>query len=212
MRLDTSCFITLLMSEEITFQRFVERYQAGGVPWDDRLPPPEVVALAAELPPGRALDLGCGFGRAAIYLAQLGWRVDGVDFVPQAVAEAQRRATAVHLADRVQFHAASVAELDFLTGVYDLALDVGCFHALSAAQQAGYAAQLRRLLRLGGQYLLYARLQEVGREQEDGPRGMEETAVLTLFTDGFVLDRVERGVTEMKDATWASAWFWLRRL
>ncbi len=212
MRLYGDCFITLPMSEEISFQRFVERYQAGGLPWDDRLPPPEVIAVAAEMPPGRALDLGCGYGRASIYLAQHGWQVDGVDFVPQAVAEAQRRATAVYVADRVQFHAASVAELGFLTGFYDLALDVGCFHNLNEVQQMGYAAHMRRLLRSGGLYLLYARLQEVGRAQEDGPRGLTETAVLSLFADGFFMERVERGVTEMKDITWASAWFWLRRV
>lgn len=200
------------MNEEITFQRFVERYQAGGVPWDDQLPPPEVVALAAELSPGRALDLGCGYGRASIYLAQQGWWVDGVDFVPQAVAEAQRRATAVRMADRVQFHAASVAELGFLTEPYDLAIDVGCLHALSEIQQAGYAAHLRRLLRPGGHYLLFARLREAGREAQDEPRGMAETAVSALFADGFTLERVEKSVTEMSDGAWSSAWFWLRRI
>lgn len=200
------------MSEEITFQRFVERYEAGAVPWDDVLPPPEVVALVAELSAGRALDLGCGFGRASIYLAQQGWQVDGVDFVPQAVAEAQRRAAAVHVAERIQFHAASVAELGFLTKAYDLVLDVGCLHALSEAQQAGYATHLRRLLRQGGRYLLFARLQEEGVADGDGPRGMMETAVSALFANGFTLERVEKSVTEMSDSAWSSAWFWLRRL
>ena len=40
----------------------------------------------------RILDLGCGPGRASIYLARLGWQVDGVDFVPQAIATARQRA------------------------------------------------------------------------------------------------------------------------
>ena len=39
-----------------------------------------MIAAASSLPPGRALDLGCGYGRTAILLAQHGWRVDGVDF------------------------------------------------------------------------------------------------------------------------------------
>ncbi len=60
-----------------TFTRMEQLYRGGGqVPWDRALPPPEVIALAAELPPGRALDLGCGYGRASIYLAQHGCRCD----------------------------------------------------------------------------------------------------------------------------------------
>lgn len=75
-----------------SYERFIERYETERIPWDDPLPPPEVIQLAARLPAGRALDLGCGFGRAAIYLAQQGWSADGIDFVAQAIDEAQRRA------------------------------------------------------------------------------------------------------------------------
>jgi 2-polyprenyl-3-methyl-5-hydroxy-6-metoxy-1,4-benzoquinol methylase len=40
--------------------------------------------LFAELPAGKALDLGCGTGDSSIYLAQHGWTVTGVDYVPTA--------------------------------------------------------------------------------------------------------------------------------
>ncbi|NTU83074.1 MAG: hypothetical protein HGA45_27510, partial [Chloroflexales bacterium] len=39
------------------------RYREGDLPWEAPLPPPEVLAAAERLPPGRALDLGCGSGR-----------------------------------------------------------------------------------------------------------------------------------------------------
>lgn len=68
-----------------------QRYQRGDLPWDEPLPPPEIIALAERLPPGRALDLGSGTGRASIYLARCGWTVDGIDFVPEAVALADAR-------------------------------------------------------------------------------------------------------------------------
>ena len=47
------------MDNEIqeSLARFTERYTNGQVPWDDSLPPPEVQALVATLPPGRALGL-----------------------------------------------------------------------------------------------------------------------------------------------------------
>jgi SAM-dependent methyltransferase len=51
-----------------------------------------LVAEVADLPSGRALDLACGEGQNAIWLASLGWDVLGVDYSEVAVAKAQARA------------------------------------------------------------------------------------------------------------------------
>ncbi|MFQ5419870.1 MAG: SAM-dependent methyltransferase [Anaerolineae bacterium] len=194
------------------YDRMVERYETGAVPWDVAEPPPEVMALADELKPGRALDLGCGYGRTAIYLAQKGWQVDSVDFVPQAVAEAGARAKRAGVADRIKFHQASVAELDFLAGAYQLAVDVGCMHALDEAELRRYAAGLRRLLAAGGQYLLFARLHAELAEPDSGPRGVPDVLIQALFVDGFVLTKMESGETKVEDQpVWTSAWYWFRR-
>lgn len=53
-----------------------------------------LVELVAGLPPGRALDLGAGEGRNALWLAQQGWRVTAVDFSRTGLAKAERRAHA----------------------------------------------------------------------------------------------------------------------
>ena len=87
-----------------------------------------MLAFAPTLPVGRALDLGCGLGRATIFLARLGWQADGVDFIAQAVAEATRRAQLAGVAARAHFYHGAVDQLDFLAGPYDFALDVGCAH------------------------------------------------------------------------------------
>lgn len=189
------------------------------MPWDAELPPPEVLALAPTLPPGRALDLGCGYGRTAIYLAGLGWEVDGVDFVALAVEEARRRAAAAD-AD-VRFHEGSVTDLSFLAGPYDLALDIGCGHNLDEVGLRAYRDELLRLLRSGALFLFFGRIQTPAEEEEEGndtsgPPGMDEAQFRRLFTGatgGFELERYERGVTEMseEDSSWTSAWFWLRR-
>jgi SAM-dependent methyltransferase len=53
-----------------------------------------VVQELHDLPPGRALDLACGEGRNAVWLAQQGWRVTAVDFSPVGLAKARRLADA----------------------------------------------------------------------------------------------------------------------
>jgi len=55
--------------------------------------PAALLSEVAELvPPGRALDLACGAGRNALYLASLGWRVVAVDSSPEAIRIVRRRA------------------------------------------------------------------------------------------------------------------------
>ena len=71
--------------------------------WDERYATTELVwgagpnrFLVTEvdgLPPGRALDLGCGEGRNAIWLAERGWEVTGVDFSEIGLAKARRLAS-----------------------------------------------------------------------------------------------------------------------
>jgi SAM-dependent methyltransferase len=196
--------------EASPFDRMAARYARGDVPWDEPLPPPELIRLLEKLPPGRALDLGCGFGRAAIYMARLGWEVDGVDFVPQALATAADRARAAGLS--IRFHVASVTDLGFLADGYDLALDVGCGHALNEGEWRSYHAHLRRLLRPGGTFLLFARVWSEGDAEEDGRRGLDPDRLRNLFADGFTLAALEEGRTAMvAQPPWPSAWFRFRR-
>jgi SAM-dependent methyltransferase len=184
-----------------------DRYASGSVPWDDPLPPPEVRSLVTFLPPGRALDLGCGYGRSSIFLAQHGWEADGVDFVAAAIVEARVRAESAGV--RAHFHQATVSDLSFLFGPYDLAVDVGCLHNLDAAAATACRDELLRLLRHGGLFLLFARLSEGG----EGEFGMGEEQLRALFADAFALERIERGRSAMPDgSSWPSAWLWYRRL
>ena len=67
------------------------RYGATDLVWTAE-PNRWLVAEAAGLPPGRALDLACGEGRSALWLARQGWRVTAVDFSPVALAKGRRLA------------------------------------------------------------------------------------------------------------------------
>jgi SAM-dependent methyltransferase len=78
-----------------------ERYARPNLLWS-ATPNRFLVEEAADLAPGRALDLACGEGRNALWLAELGWRVSAVDFSSVAIAKARDRA------------ASAGAEVDFL--------------------------------------------------------------------------------------------------
>lgn len=180
------------------------RYLTRNIPWDTGIVPPEIAALVDSLPGGRALDLGCGTGTSALYLAARGWQVTGVDFVPQAIRQARRRAWREHL--NVDFYVADVTRLGFLTGPFDVAYDVGCFHSLERGQRAAYVRELARLLRPEAPFALYAFMPRLlgGRLI-----GLTTDEVQQQFSPDFVVDRVVVG--QDKGIGPASGWYFLRR-
>jgi SAM-dependent methyltransferase len=71
-----------------------ERYRLRDHPVEDfdAAPTPLVVSTAAKLAPGNALDLACGSGRNALWLAEHGWQVTAVDAAPAAIEFLRSRA------------------------------------------------------------------------------------------------------------------------
>ncbi|WP_418961002.1 class I SAM-dependent methyltransferase [Streptomyces tritici] len=99
---------------------------------------------------GRVLDLGCGPGRNALYLASRGFRVDAIDLSSSALEWAAERAresgAEVRFVCGDAFGEAGAA----LEGPYDLIHDSGCFHHLPPHRRVSYLALLGRLLAPGG--------------------------------------------------------------
>ena len=67
-------------------------YRLGTPRWDTGMPQPDLEQLVRRRAPGRALDLGCGSGADAVYLAGHGWQAVGIDFAPEAIAAAKKKA------------------------------------------------------------------------------------------------------------------------
>jgi len=74
----------------LKLREWEERYRSGEQVFET--PVPLVVKIAERLPPGQALDLACGAGRNAIYLAGRGWRVTAVDGSETAIRILRERA------------------------------------------------------------------------------------------------------------------------
>jgi hypothetical protein len=89
-----------------------------------------------------------------------------------------------------------------LPGPFDLALDMGCFHSLTAEGRTLYARGLKHWLKTGSLYLLYA--WQPGR---GGPgQGLPREAVIAAFADGFKLVNYEQGQGH------PSAWYYFERI
>lgn len=131
------------------------RYFTGKTPWDTNVTPPEVVDLIERenFPPGRALDLGCGTGTNAIYLAQHGFEVIGVDYVARAIEVARHKAQQQNA--RVEFRAADVLAPGALGKTCELILDIGCFHSIEPYGRVRYADNAYKWTHQGSLLMMY---------------------------------------------------------
>ena len=135
-------------------------------PWDTGVTPPELYDFVEAHAPGRALDLGCGTGTNAIFLARAGWQAFGVDFAAGAIRQARRKAARSGLP--VHFYVDDVTRLRGIHGSFDLILDIGCYHGLSVPVRTAYRTNLPALLAPGGSLLLYTHLLADGEISRSG--------------------------------------------
>jgi len=191
-------------------KRFFERaYERDKARWDTGITPPEVVAFiegAGRPTPGRALDLGCGTGTNALYLARHGWDVIGVDFSPLAIRRAEeKRAAVASGASGVTFLQGDVSALDTIgvSGQFDFVLDIGCFHSLSSSQRTAYVSGIADRTRAGATVLLFAFGPPLHLPWRHPTRARE---MRQRFGKAFELVDVERGTTPS-----GAAWFRLER-
>lgn len=181
---------------------FEWKYILGQTPWDTRISPPELLTFLENHEPGRALDIGCGTGTNLITMAQHGWRVTGVDFSSLAIRQAQRKTQIAGL--QIQLIRDDVTTFNNISGTFDLALDIGCFHSLTRGEQTRYASNLHRFINPGGTYLLYAWLPE---DMKIGDSYPSQDVITRHFAPHLELISIEYGTDHQR----TSAWFTFRR-
>ena len=136
-------------------KRFYEIiYRYFRAPWDIGARQ-ELVSLvdSGRIQPGRAIDLGCGAGANAIYLAQHGFEVTGVDFANAAIEKACTRAREADT--QVNFIVDDLTNLRHLSGTLDFLLDYGVLDDLRLEQREPYLRNMLPLTHPGSHYLLW---------------------------------------------------------
>jgi SAM-dependent methyltransferase len=127
-----------------------------GVPWDVHQAQPRLMELEALGGfSGEVLDIGCGLGDNAIYLASRGHSVTGLDGSPAAIEQARRRAAAAGVLKTtagsagVNFDVADATDLSGYQGRFDTVVDSALYHCLDDDGRQSYIAALYRATRPG---------------------------------------------------------------
>jgi SAM-dependent methyltransferase len=171
-----------------------------GAPWESGHPRPELVDLVRsgrlspqQLLPGRAIDLGCGSGANAIFLAEQGFDVTAVDFSPVALAKA-RAAAAARPPLPVRFVEADLTAqpVTAVAGPFDLLIDFSMLDDLAPHRRPVVAATVRRWARPGAVFVLWCFYDEMQWWRRRGARfpGLIPGTERALFGDAFRIERL----------------------
>lgn len=169
-----------------------ERYAAQPLLWNVD-PGPFLGGEIGDRPPGRALDLGAGEGRTALWLAERGWAVTAVDFSDVALERGRQRVASADPPGSVEWVCADLVEFDPTGGSYDLVLLL--FVHLHPLERRRLLRSAAATLVPGGLVLVVGYDTTNLQEGEGGPR---DPAVLfspediVADLDGLRIERAEK--------------------
>jgi len=117
----------MTMSED-SKTKYENRYKSGNIPWDHKIPDSNLTDLVNEgaIKPGNTLDIGCGNGDNAIWLAKKGFQVTGCDIAQTAIVEAGKRASSAGIS--CSFHELDFLKKDIPGTPFEFVFDRGCYH------------------------------------------------------------------------------------
>jgi len=173
-------------------------------PWDINGPQPAFVRLAQSGHiVSRVLDVGCGTGENALYLAGLGHDVWGIDSARAAIEKA--RTKSLQRGIQVNFRLVDALALPSLGMTFDTAIDSGLFHVFSDEERTEFVRSLEAVLVPGGRYFMLCFSE---RETREGPRRVTQAEIRESFRDGWIVNDIGEAKFETLIHE-GGAWAWL---
>ncbi len=174
---------------------FFEKAYQERPPWDIGRPQQEIVRLeqTGQIT-GTVLDVGCGTGDNALFLASCGHEVVGLDSVERAIEAARRKADERSLS--ATFIRGEILSLREIGRTFDTVIDSGLFHTLSDNERLLFVGNLHKVLVPGGSYfmLAFSDLEPAGY----GPRRITKQEIHDLFSDGWRVNGIQAAVFESR--------------
>jgi SAM-dependent methyltransferase len=140
--------------EPVDIEDIYKKLSPEEIPWNIETPPDILVELLeiGTVKPCKAVDLGCGIGHYAVYLAQRGFEVTGIDISPTAINLAQEKAKKERVT--CKFIVGDVlGNLEEVKDTYDFAYDWSLLHHVYPEKRSIYVDNVNKILNSGGHYL-----------------------------------------------------------
>lgn len=177
------------MSPTVSPRDWEERYQQGDKPWDSSKVSAELIRVLDEDPiePCRALEIGCGTGINAAYLAQRLFMMTAIDASATALAAARERAEAANV--QVEFIEGDVTNPPLeLSGPFDFVFDRGCYHVVRRWNLPGLLKMLQQVTRPGSRMLVLCG--NANEQSDEGPPRLHEHEIRADLETLFHVERL----------------------
>lgn len=184
------------------------------LPWAHDEPTLFLAEICHMRSPGTALDIGCGAGTDSVYLAQQGWDVTSLDFMPKALEYTEQRAAEAGVG-------VTPVEADITTWdpphSYDLVLDHGLLHNMDPVRYPAYRERVMATIGDGGDFvLLHWHPLYPGQPNGDvGPNRVSREDIRAFFApelqERFFAAEEFEDLPEMVGRGMRQAYYWFRR-
>jgi len=197
-----------------TPQQWNQRYAEGDTPWDNGVPDSELQRVLAQydISPCRMLELGCGTGVNAVWLAQQGFDVTAFDISSLAIEKARARADAAGAA--LQLFEADIHHLPDLGEPFPFVFDRGVYHCVRRQGAEPFVAAVAALAAPNGYYLTLAGNPNEPEPPQGGPPRVTAEQMCRELSPAFHLvqlrefrfDPVTIGGVVDEPLAWSALW------
>ena len=163
-----------------------ENLYAGKAPWDIGKPQKAFIDVADQIK-GSILDVGCGTGDIALFLAGRGNKVTGIDFLEEPIKRAKQKTAERGLT--ATFFVTNALALQEIPELFDNVIDSGLFHVFSDDDRKKYVAGLATALKPGGKLFLMCFSDE--EPGTDGPRRVSKKELHDAFAQGWDIESIQ---------------------